>query len=129
MLLIVREAFFGVLRYEDIREDIGIPRSVLTERLKRLVGMGILKRKPYQEKGDRKRQGYALTPKGRDLGLTLLALMQWGDAHIEGQEPALELTSRKTGRRLRVALIEDDAAAVAADDVAMRPLIDSDRAT
>lgn len=126
MLLIVREAFWGVIRYADIRADIGIPRSVLSERLKRLVASGILKRKPYREAGARARQGYALTPKGRDLGLVMLALMQWGDAHIEGHMPALEVTSRKSGKRLRVALVEEDAERVAAEDVVMHPLVGPD---
>lgn len=94
MLLIVREAFFGVFRYDDILNDLGIPRSVLTQRLKRLVELQVLERKPYQEAGARMRNGYVLTEKGRDLGLTLLALMQWSDAHIEGHKPALDVYNK-----------------------------------
>lgn len=120
-LLIVREAFFGVFRHEDIREDIGIPRSVLTDRLKKLVSIGVLERKPYREEGARTRHGYVLTRSGRDLGLTLIALMQWGDAHIEGQTPAMDLTRRSTGRRLRVGFIEEGEPEVPLRDIVMTP--------
>lgn len=122
MLLIVREAFYGVFRYDDIRADIGIPRSVLTQRLKRLTTLGVLEQVPYREAGARTRNGYVLTGKGRDLALTLLALMQWGDAHIEGQIPALELTHRDTGKPLRVGLIDADDDNIQLDQLHIRPL-------
>lgn len=122
MLLIVREAFFGVFRYDDIREDIGIPRSVLTQRLKRLVELGILERKPYQEEGARQRNGYVLSAKGREIGLTLLALMQWGDKHISDHVPALDISSKTSGKRLKVALVEEDVSDVPPEDVRLKPL-------
>lgn len=121
MLLIVREAFFGVFRYDDILNDLGIPRSVLTQRLKRLVELQVLERKPYQETGARMRNGYVLTEKGRDLGLTLLALMQWGDAHIEGHKPALDVYNKTNQKKLIVTLVEEDAPRVAPKDVAYSP--------
>lgn len=121
MLLIVREAFFGVFRYDDIREDIGIPRSVLTERLKRLVAMGVLEKRPYREEGARQRQGYVLTAKGRDLGVTLIALMQWADAHIDDHSPAMDITRRETGRALRVGFLEDGEGEVPLHEVVLTP--------
>lgn len=122
-LLIIREAFYGVTRYDDIRADIGIPRSVLTTRLKRMVAEGILRRVPYQEAGARTRYGYQLTGRGRDLGLIILALMQWGDTHLKGGVPALAVTHRQTGAALQVGLVDDPAAVVPLSDVRIKPLV------
>ena len=121
-LLIIREAFYGVKRYDDIRVDIGIPRSVLTQRLKRLVDEGILLREPYQEDGARTRYGYVLSEKGRALGLTILALMQWGDTHLKGGERALDVTEHGTGRPLRVGLIAAEDDVIPLSSVRIRPL-------
>lgn len=106
-LLILREAFFGVMRYDDIREDLGIPRSVLTDRLSKLVVRGLLEKRPYQEAGDRRRLGYALTKKGRDLAPTLIALTHWSEAHILGAPGPIDVVDALSGRSLRVALVDD----------------------
>ncbi|GAA6207114.1 hypothetical protein NBRC116601_04070 [Cognatishimia sp. WU-CL00825] len=116
-LLILREAFYGVKRYDDMRSDLGIPRSVLTERLKRLVEFGIFIREPYREAGARTRYAYGLSQKGAELGLPILALMQWGDKHINQNEPAIEILDRKSGKRQFVALVGDDAKATKLADV------------
>lgn len=116
-LLIIREAFYGVKRYDDIRADIGIPRSVLTDRLKKLVTAEILDREPYREEGARTRYGYGLTEKGRDLGLMIIALMQWGDQHLKDGHSALALHDRSTGTALKVALVDEDVKATAWQDV------------
>ncbi|GJL95872.1 MAG: transcriptional regulator [Hyphococcus sp.] len=104
-LLIIREAFYGVMRYDDIREDIQIPRSVLTHRLKRLVDNDILQREPYQEDGARARFGYVLTEKGKELGLTILALMQWGDKHLKNGVAAIDILDAEKGDALKVGLV------------------------
>lgn len=117
IILILRAAFFGVKRYDDIRADIGIPRSVLTDRLKRLVDAGIFVREPYQEAGARTRYAYGLSPKGSELGLTILALMQWGDKHLKNGVAAIEVTDRTTGLPLRVGLVSDPTTIVALKDV------------
>src|SRR3954447_16531689 len=78
-LLIVRSVFLGVRRFDDLLEDLGITRSVLTARLARLVDEGLLERVPYQERPTR--YEYFATPKGRDLWPVLTHLMQWGDAY------------------------------------------------
>lgn len=121
-LLIIREAFYGVKRYDDIRADTGIPRSVLTQRLKRLVDAGILLREPYQEDGARTRYGYVLSEKGQALGLIMLALMQWGDTYIKNGERALDVTERATGRPLRVGLVAEDQDEIPLSSVRIRPL-------
>ncbi len=107
-MLIIREAFYGVARFEDILEDLQIPRSVLTTRLKQLVALGILDRTPYQPEGSRTRNGYVLTKKGWDLGLTILALMQWGDTHLNGGESQISVVDKRNGDPLRVGLVPMD---------------------
>ena len=64
-LLIVRDAFLGLSRFEQFQESLGIARNVLTDRLDRLVDEGILERVRYSERPER--YEYRLTQKGRDL--------------------------------------------------------------
>jgi len=88
-LLVVREAFFGLRRFDDILAMVGCARGVLSARLATLVDNGILLRVPYRDPGARPRYEYALTPKGRELYPILIALMQWGDrwSAPEGKPP------------------------------------------
>jgi len=83
-LLIVRDAFFGVRRFDHFVADLGISRGVLTDRLATLVGHQILKRHRYQQLPDRFE--YKLTDKGRDLFPVLITLMQWGDKWLSAPE-------------------------------------------
>lgn len=83
-LLILRSVFLGAHRFDDLLEDLGITRSVLTVRLDRLVEGGVLKRVPYQERPAR--YEYRATAKGRDLWPVIMHLLRWGDAHYP--EPA-----------------------------------------
>lgn len=85
-LLIVRDAFFGVTRFEVFRQRLGIARNVLSARLDRLVAHGVLERRPYDEA--RERYDYVLTPKGRALWPVLVTLRQWGDEWITGEDQA-----------------------------------------
>ncbi|MEL6413950.1 MAG: helix-turn-helix domain-containing protein [Pseudomonadota bacterium] len=120
-ILIMREAFYGVMRYDDFREDIGIPRSVLTDRLKRLVDAGMLVRVPYREGTSRTRYGYALSEIGMSFGLTLLALMAWGDEHFAEDGSAILIIDRSTGQKLKVAIVPEDAPDVSIKDVKIVP--------
>ncbi|MEQ7128307.1 helix-turn-helix domain-containing protein [Actinopolymorpha sp. B11F2] len=81
-LLILRDLFFGLRRFGDLQDSLGIARNVLTERLNRLVEDGLVERVPYQERPVRNE--YHLTAKGLDLLPVLLALMRWGDRHRAG---------------------------------------------
>ena len=112
MLLILREAFYGVMRYDDICADLGIPRAMLSDRLTKLVARGCLEKMPYRETGDRQRYGYALTEKGRGLALTLAALTHWSEAFILNGDGPIEIVEQATGRPLRVALVDADGAVV-----------------
>jgi DNA-binding HxlR family transcriptional regulator len=76
-VLILREAFLGVKRFELFRERLSIARNILTSRLRELVREGILEKTRYQEKPERFE--YRLTVKGTALYPVLVTLMAWGD--------------------------------------------------
>jgi DNA-binding HxlR family transcriptional regulator len=78
-LLIVRDAFLGVRRFEDFQAGLGIARNVLSVRLGRLIDEGILEKRPYQERPARSE--YRLTEKGIGLWPVLVSLVKWGDKY------------------------------------------------
>jgi DNA-binding HxlR family transcriptional regulator len=97
-LLIVRDVFLGIRRFEDLQRDLGVARNVLQARLERLVENGILIKRPYQERP--LRCEYRLTEKGADLWPVLVALLKWGDRYtIEGERPMI-LQHRACGGEL-----------------------------
>ncbi len=79
-LLIVRDAFYGVRRFNDFQAHLDIPKAVLADRLARLVENGVLERRP--DPGHAGRSVYELTPTGRDLWPALHALLVWGGRHL-----------------------------------------------
>lgn len=81
-LLVVRDAMLGLRRFDEFQRSLGVARNVLTERLKRLVEAGVLERDEYQRHPQRFE--YRLTAVGRELGVPLIGLMQWGDRHRTG---------------------------------------------
>jgi DNA-binding HxlR family transcriptional regulator len=96
--LVLREAFNGVRRFDDMQRRTGAPRQVLSHRLARLVGDGILRKVPYQEEGQRPRSEYRLTEKGIELFPVIAALLAWGDKYVAWPGgPAVELTHRDCG--------------------------------
>ena len=76
-LLVLRDVFVGINRFDEIQRDLGIARNVLAERLESLVRDGVLERRAYQERPPR--HEYMLTQKGKDLQSVLLAMVAWGD--------------------------------------------------
>jgi DNA-binding HxlR family transcriptional regulator len=78
-MLIVRDVFLGVRRFDDIQADLGVARNVLASRLDRLIVTGVLEKVRYQ--GRPPRFEYRLTDKGLDLWPLLVELVQWGDRH------------------------------------------------
>jgi DNA-binding HxlR family transcriptional regulator len=96
--LVLREAFNGVRRFDDIRRRIGAPRQVLSDRLARLVEQGLLRKVPYREPGQRTRTEYRLTDKGLALFPLIVALLEWGNAFAASPAgPVVELTHRDCG--------------------------------
>lgn len=82
-LMILRDAFLGVRRFEDFERRLGISRSVIAERLRRLVDEGVLRREPYQTRP--LRHEYRLTDKGLALHPVMLSIVHWGDTHYAGE--------------------------------------------
>ncbi|MEM8811684.1 MAG: helix-turn-helix domain-containing protein [Pseudomonadota bacterium] len=77
-LLILRDVFHGIRRFDDLQKDLGIARNILTLRLKRLVDEGILEKRPR----DTNHFDYWLTDKGLNLHTVLLSITHWGDRHM-----------------------------------------------
>jgi len=101
--LVLREAFNGVRRFDDMQRRTGMPRQVLSQRLARLVAEGLLRKVRYQESGQRSRDEYRLTDKGLDLYPVLVALMEWGDRHAVGSAgPQVLLRHRDCGEPVRL---------------------------
>lgn len=82
--LIIRDLFLGIARFDDLAEDLGISRNLLTRRLKALVADGIVERTAYQLRPPR--YEYRLTEAGRDLWPAMLAVTEWGDRWAAPEE-------------------------------------------
>lgn len=118
-MLILREAFYGVERYDDMRKDLGAPRSMLSDRLGKMVENGLMTRRTYQEPGLRARSAYVLTEAGRDLALTLMALSQWGEKYALKDDSPIVLKDKRSGDELRVGLVDRDGKLVEMQNVRM----------
>src|ERR1700712_4472812 len=82
-LLILRDCFLRVRRFEGFEARLGITRHLLADRLRKLVAAGILAKVPYHDRPVR--YEYRLTPKGLDLYPVLMSLVHWGDVHAAGE--------------------------------------------
>jgi DNA-binding HxlR family transcriptional regulator len=101
-MLIIRDAFLGVTRFDDFQSRSGISRNILADRLDQLVARGVFERRPYQEHPVR--YDYVLTDKGRDLWPVITTLRQWGDRwEAPGGRPVLA-EHRACGHPLGAAL-------------------------
>jgi DNA-binding HxlR family transcriptional regulator len=122
-LLILREAFYGVRRFDDFHTALGCARNLLAARLKTLVAHELLERVAYQVDGGRGRHEYRLTDKGRDLFPAVVALMQWGDRWIADEVgPPVRLFHRDCGAPVTVQLTCDVGhAPLGARDTEARP--------
>lgn len=107
-LLVLREAFYGVRRFDDFARALKCGRGVLSARLKTLTQAGILRRVDYREAEQRARAEYHLDESGVDLFTTIFALSQWGDRWMPPPDgPVAKVTERSSGRDVRVVLTSD----------------------
>ncbi|MGE0828620.1 MAG: winged helix-turn-helix transcriptional regulator [Hyphomonadaceae bacterium] len=120
-LLILRDAFLRVRRFEDFQASLGIARRVLAERLALLVKEGVLEKALYQTRPAR--HEYRLTDKGLGLYPAILSLVHWGDAHYAGMAgPPLLHRHLACGHDFRATLTCSECGEiVAARDVAPHP--------
>lgn len=119
-LLIIRDAFLGVRRFEDFQASLGVARNVLSARLARLVDEGILERRLYQERPER--YEYRLTEKGIGLWPVLISLVKWGDRYAAADGPPRIIEHRDCGGQVTERLTCDRCGKpLTARDVIARP--------
>jgi DNA-binding HxlR family transcriptional regulator len=95
--LVLREAYYGVKRFDDFERSLGIGRNVLTQRLTRLVDEDLMRRVLYHERPPR--YEYVLTDKGRDFFPVLAAINRWGDTWLSGASgPPTVLHHKECGK-------------------------------
>lgn len=104
VLLVLRQAFSGVRRFDRFRAELGIADNVLSDRLTRLVGAGLLRRTPYLDHR-RTRYEYVLTDAGADTFPILTALAQWGERQRPHTDPEvrMDVVHRCCGRQTNTA--------------------------
>jgi DNA-binding HxlR family transcriptional regulator len=119
---VLRELFFGTVRFDDFvtRTDSSAP--AVSRALKQLETAGIVAKVPYQEPGRRVRDEYRLTESGDDLLPVFMALVQWGDRHLQDGTPPLCFLDAKTGRAVgvHVGALDPAGGAVASTDIEIR---------
>ena len=104
---VVRELFFGTTRFEDFVDRIGVSAPAVSRALKQLESAQIVTRVPYREPGRRARDEYRLTEAGEDLLPVFIALVQWGDTHLQAEPAPLSFVDANTGHTLGVCVTTD----------------------
>jgi DNA-binding HxlR family transcriptional regulator len=95
-MLVLRDVFLGVTRFDDIQKRLGISRNILDQRLSHLVQAGVLERVQYSHRPPR--YEYRLTDKGRDLWPVLTGMRQWGDRYAAPDGPPVSMTHKACGQ-------------------------------
>lgn len=103
--LILRDAFYGIRRFDDFRDSLGIARNILASRLNTLVEAGVMKKVPYQDRPVR--YEYRLTEKGRDLVPILTTLLAWGDKWETPEDPPVRLIHTECGEAMHTKAVCD----------------------
>lgn len=103
-LLVLRDAFNGVRRFDDFAARLPIARNILADRLRTLTEHGILRREQYQEHPPR--YEYRLTAAGMELYPVIVALMQWGNRHLMPEATSvLEVRHKACGHAAEAAVV------------------------
>ncbi|MDB0282220.1 MULTISPECIES: winged helix-turn-helix transcriptional regulator [Acinetobacter] len=105
-ILLLREAFYGVTKFNDFLENTGISKQVLTDRLKHLVQLEIFELSIYKEVGVRERKEYLLTKKGKSLNIVLLAMLESGGNFIEEGKDVVKVFAKSTDEELKLKLVD-----------------------
>jgi DNA-binding HxlR family transcriptional regulator len=100
-MLIMREAYYGTTRFDDFARRVGITKAATSARLSELVELGLLRRQPYREPGQRSRDEYVLTDAGIDFMPVVWAMFEWGRRHLPGRN-RLRLTHLGCGAEATV---------------------------
>jgi len=102
-MLIVRDAFLGIKRFDQFQERLGISRNILNQRLAHLVEAGVFDKVRYNDHPPRFE--YRLTAKGRDLWGVLTAMRQWGDKHAAPDGPPLKVVHKGCGQAVGAVMV------------------------
>lgn len=116
-ILILRDAFAGLTRFDEFQRSLGIAPTMLTRRLNSLVEAGLLERRRYSERPPR--DEYVLTPSGRDFHPVLVLLQEWGTNHFAPEGASVITVNSETGERAEPVLI-DRVSGLPIDDVSFR---------
>jgi DNA-binding HxlR family transcriptional regulator len=103
-ILILRDAFHGLTRFDQFQESLGIAPNMLTRRLNTLVEAGLLQRRRYREHPPR--EEYVLTESGRDFRPVLWALLAWGNRHFAPEGKSVVLVDSRTGEEADPMLVD-----------------------
>lgn len=103
-ILIVRDAMLGITRFDDFRRHLGISPTMLTERLRRLLDRGILRRRRYETRPPR--DEYVLTDRGRQAAAVVLALAGWANDALEPDNRPVVVVDNETGEEIEAVLID-----------------------
>jgi DNA-binding HxlR family transcriptional regulator len=103
-ILILRDAFQGMTRFDQFQKSLGIAPNMLTRRLNTLVESGLLERRQYSERPPR--YEYVLTERGRDFRPVLWAMVAWGNKHFAPEGESMLIVDALTGERAEPLLID-----------------------
>ena len=103
-LLVIRDVFRGIRRFDELQQSLGIARNILTQRLAWLIEAGIVEKRAYAERPPRFE--YRLTQKGRDLFPVIIAIMQWGQRWSPPEDTSVRLVDRDSGAEVQPMLVD-----------------------
>ncbi len=103
-ILILRDAFYGLRRFDEFQKSLGVAPNILTRRLNALVEAGLLERRRYSNHPPR--DEYVLTKRGRDFHPILLALSAWGTRHFAPEGAAVQVLNQRTGAVAEPVLVD-----------------------
>ncbi|MBJ8434411.1 winged helix-turn-helix transcriptional regulator [Acinetobacter pittii] len=105
-ILLLREAFYGVTKFNDFLENTGISKQILSNRLKHLIQLEIFELSIYKDVGVRERKEYLLTKKGKSLNIVLLAMLESGGNFIEAGKDVVKVFNKSTDDELKLKLVD-----------------------
>ncbi len=119
-ILILRDAFYGLRRFDEFQKNLGVAPNMLTRRLNGLVEAGLLERRRYSEHPPR--DEYLLTRRGRDFQPVLLALLAWGNRHFAPEGASVRLVNLRTGAAVEPVVVDRNTGEeIAGPDFALVP--------
>ncbi|MCG5265530.1 helix-turn-helix transcriptional regulator [Acinetobacter pittii] len=105
-ILLLREAFYGVTKFNDFLANTGISKQILSNRLKHLIQLEIFELSIYKEVNERERKEYLLTKKGKSLNIVLLAMLESGGNFLESGKDVVKVFNKSTDDELKLKLVD-----------------------